>query len=291
MKTIYKDPEGKRKLLQIYDNMQNDLDTKFESKYVETRFGKTHILVGGNPSGEPLVCFHGGNVVNPITLKWFEPLAKKYRIYAPDTIGHPGKSDEIRVNPKSDEYAQWVCDFMDELAIKKAKFIGPSYGGGILLRLAAYAPERIEKAVFLVPSGIAGGKISTMMKKILIPLAIYKMFPSEKNLYRACEGMFDTRIPPEVLLQTKYVYDFVKLETSFPSYATKEELENYQAPTLLFAAEEDVFFPANKVVPRAKEIFGRLSKTVTLEKASHFQNETNLKKIIEEIGDFFSVAN
>ena len=287
MKTIYKDPEGKKQLLELYDKMKNELVTKFDSTYVETRFGKTHILVGGNEDAEPLVCFHGGNVVNPITLKWFEPLAKKYRLYAPDTIGHPGKSDECRLNPRSNQYAQWVCDFMDGLGLTKAKFIGPSYGGGILIRLAAFAPERIEKAVFLVPSGIAGGKISNMMKKILIPLAIYKMIPSDENLLKACQEMFDTKIEPELLLQIKYVYDYVKLETTFPSYATKEELKNYKAPTLLFAAENDVFFPANEVIPKAREIFPTLSKTVTLKNASHFQNERNLKIIIEEIEEFF----
>ena len=288
MKSIYKNQEGKKKILQIYDRMKNELETDFESRYVETRFGKTHILVGGDENLEPLICFHGGNVVNPITLKWFEPLTKRYRLYAPDTIGHPGKSDEIRLNPRSNEYALWVCDFMDALGLEKAKFIGPSYGGGILLRLAAYAPERIEKAVYLVPSGIAGGKMSDMMKQILIPLAIYKILPNEKNLYKACEAMFDDKIDSELLLQIKYVYDYVKLETTFPSYATKEELKNYKAPTLLFAAENDVFFPAKDVVPRAKEIFTESLKVNILKNASHFQNNRNLKIIIEEIERFFN---
>lgn len=287
MKSIYISTEGKIKLLDIYDKMESELKTKFESRFVKTRFGKTHILIGGDEDAEPLICFHGGNVVNPITLKWVEPLAKKYRIYAPDTIGHPGKSDEVRLNPKSNEYAQWVCDFMDELGIEKAKFIGPSYGGGILIRLAAYAPERIEKAVFLVPSGIAGGKITNMMKKILIPLAIYKVSSNDKNLYRACEAMFDTEIDHKLLLQIKYVYDYVKLETTFPSYATEEELINFKAPTLLFAAENDVFFPAKKIVPRAKDVFPTLSKVITLKNSSHFQNDRNLKMIIEEVEKFF----
>ncbi|QTD41773.1 alpha/beta fold hydrolase [Sporosarcina sp. Te-1] len=288
MKTIYKSPEGKKKIIEMYDKLKNKLDTKFESVYVTTRFGKTHILLGGNPEADPLICFHGGNVVNPITLKWFEPLAKHYRLYAPDTIGHPGKSDEVRLQPKSDEYAQWVCDMMDGLGVTKAKFIGPSYGGGILIRLAAYAPERIEKAVLLVPSGIAGGKMTNMLNKILIPLAAYKLFPNEKNLIRASQAMFDSEIDSDLLLQIKYVYDYVKLETAFPSYATMEELSNYQAPTLLIAAENDVFFPAEDVIPRAKEVFPSLPKTITLQGASHYQNERNLKVIIEEIEVFLT---
>ncbi|MBB4825637.1 pimeloyl-ACP methyl ester carboxylesterase [Sporosarcina luteola] len=288
MKTIYKSPEGKKKIIEMYDKLYNKLDRNFESIFVPTRFGQTHILAGGNPQADPLICFHGGNVVNPITLKWFEPLAEHYRLYAPDTIGHPGKSDEVRLHPKSDEYAQWVCDIMDGLGISQAKFIGPSYGGGILIRLAAYAPERIEKAVLLVPSGIAGGKMTNMLHKILLPLTLYKLFPTEKNLIRASQAMFDAEIDADLLLQIKYVYDYVKLETVFPSYATKEELSNYQAPTLLFAAENDVFFPAKDVIPRAKEVFPSLTKAITLEGACHYQNDRALTMIMKEIELFFA---
>jgi len=125
------------------------------------------------------------------------------------------------------------------------------------------------------------------MKKVLIPLAIYKVSSNDKNLYRACEAMFDTEIDHKLLLQIKYVYDYVKLETTFPSYATEEELINFKAPTLLFAAENDVFFPAKKIVPRAKDVFPTLSKVITLKNSSHFQNDRNLKMIIEEVEKFF----
>lgn len=286
MSSIYRSQHGKNQILNMYDKLQSQIDTKFESRFIDTRFGKTHVLIGGNDSAPPLICFHGGNVVNPITLKWFEPLSRKYRLYAPDTIGHPGKSDEIRLNPHTHEYAEWVCDFMDGLGLLRAKFIGPSYGGGILLRLATYAPQRIEKAVFLVPSGIAGGRMIDMLGKILVPLARYKLFPTDKNLYKACSAMFDDKIPDDVLLQIKYVFDYVKLETVFPKYATKEELRAFTSPTLLIVADEDVFFPANKVVPQSKEIFANLQRVVVLQNASHFQNTRNLKTILEEIESF-----
>ncbi|WP_026884942.1 alpha/beta fold hydrolase [Clostridium akagii] len=288
MKSIYKSTVGKEKILDIYNKLQAQLNTKFDSCYIDTRFGKTHILVGGDESAPPIICFHGGNVVNPITLKWFEPLAKNYRIYAPDAIGHPGKSDETRLNPKNNEYAEWVCDFMDGLGVEKAKFIGHSYGGGIIVGLAAFAPKRIEKAVLVAPSGIAGGKIYDMIRKILVPLTIYKIFPNDKNLLKACVAMFDDVIQEDVLLEIKYVYDYVKIETAFPKYATKEALHEYSSPTLLFAAENDVFFPSKLIVPRSEQIFSNLTKAVILQNSSHMQNNTNINKILTEIEYFFS---
>lgn len=76
-----------------------------------------------------------------------------YRIYAPDTIGHPGKSAETRLSPKDNNYGQWLSDVMDGLGLDRAAFLGGSYSAGIILRLAAYCPRRITKMALFVPSG------------------------------------------------------------------------------------------------------------------------------------------
>lgn len=285
--SIYTSPEGKEKILECYDKMLSKISTPFESVFVDTRFGKTHVLTAGPTDGEPLVVFHGGNVVNPITLRWFEPLAKKFKVYAPDTIGHPGKSDEVRLSPGSNEYGNWVLDILDSLAIEKANFIGPSYGGGILFRFATVAPTRIKKAVFLVPSAIANGSYWSMITKILIPLFMYRKFPSKKRLIKATEAMFDEKIDEDVLEQVGYVYRYVHLEKEFPKFITKGELENFTAPSFLIAAENDLFFPAKLIVPKAQKTIPNLVRVKVMEKSSHFQNDRNIKIITEEIIDFF----
>jgi pimeloyl-ACP methyl ester carboxylesterase len=78
------------------------------------------------------------------------------------------------------------------------------------------------------------------------------------------------------------------METAFPKFATKEELSAFTSPALLIAAENDVFFPAKQVVPRATKIFSNLEKIITIENASHFQNIRNLDFIINEIKRFFN---
>lgn len=80
---------------------------------VETRFGSTHILTAGPASGRPIVALQGGNVVNPLTLAWLGRLVGEFRIYAPDTIGQPGKSSGRRVSANDASLGEWAVDVLD----------------------------------------------------------------------------------------------------------------------------------------------------------------------------------
>ena len=48
MKTIYKSVEGKNKILGLYDSQLESLRVPYKDIYVETTFGKTHIVETGN---------------------------------------------------------------------------------------------------------------------------------------------------------------------------------------------------------------------------------------------------
>ncbi|MEC0092304.1 alpha/beta fold hydrolase [Paenibacillus macquariensis] len=141
--TIYKSEEGKRKIHNYYESYLRMFDVDFQRVYVNTRFGNTHTLVTGPVDGKPLFILQGGNCINPMTLSWFSTLFGEYRIYAPDTIGHPGFSAETRISAKDESFALWISDIMEHFEVEKSAFIGPSYGGGIILRLATFMPEKI----------------------------------------------------------------------------------------------------------------------------------------------------
>lgn len=216
-------------------------------------------------------------------MSWFLPLTNEYRVYAPDTIGHPGKSSQNRVSPADDSFGKWVVDILEGLSIEKAAFIGPSYGAGIILRTAAFAPERISKAVLFVPSGIATGSISRMIFKIFIPMLMYQLFPTDKRLLKAVSPMFSGAVDEFAVEVTGAVYLHYKLETKMPRLTTEEELKNYTAPTLVLAGEKDIFFPAEKIIPRAKEIIPNLIAAVCLKGEGNFPAIKNLGYINERI--------
>ncbi len=282
---IYKSKEGKAKILAYYDKALSKLDVNYKDLFVDTRFGKTHILELGPEEGKPLVIFHGGNVTNPVSLSWFKPLMDDYHIYAPDTIGHPGKSDETRLSPKDSSYAQWAVDFLDKIGLDQAYFIGPSYGGGITVKIAAYAPERISKTVLIVPSGIASGSTMKMIFK-LMPMLIYKYFPNHDRLVRAVQPMLSEEIEEDSLQHIGDVLRYVKLESKFPRPATVEELKGFKAPTLVFAGEKDIFFPAEVIIPRVKEIIPNLVAAESLKGSNHFPPKQTIDYINKRIEAF-----
>ena len=68
MRTIYKSEKGKEEILKLYDSQLSRLTTPWKDIYVDTSFGKTHIIETGNLQGEPLLFFHGGNSTSAYTL-------------------------------------------------------------------------------------------------------------------------------------------------------------------------------------------------------------------------------
>ncbi len=264
-KTIYRSQKGEKVITELYERVLQTIPVTLEEKEVDTRFGKTHLLVTGPKDAEPLIIFHGGNSINPLSLRDFTPLLKKneYRVYAPDTIGHPGKSAQKRISPRDNSYGQWVIDFLDNLSLKKVLIIGSSYGAGISIRTAAIAPERITKLVLIVPSGIVNIQMFSLISKLALPMILYRMFPSEKRFVRAAGPLFtEGEKKDELMLEMiKATYQHIKVEASMPKIATKEELTSFKAPVLLIANEKDVLFPGKAVIKRAKEIFPNLVAT------------------------------
>lgn len=274
-KSIYKSAEGKAVLLGLYDTVLESLGIEYEERMVETRFGTTHILVTGPKDASPLVLLHGGNSFAPFTLSWFVPLTKNYRVYAPDVIGHPGKSADTSVSSRDESYGLWTADILDGLEFKQAAFFAVSYGAGVFLRTAAHFPERIAKAVLVVPSGIIRPPTLPMIFKMAVPLFLYRWFPTRKRLLRAVDWMSEEEPDEQTLEVLSATFLHLNIKMEMPHPAAKKELEGFKAPILVIAAENDALFAGEKVVARAREIFPNLAAAENIG-GSHFPSKKAL---------------
>jgi lipase len=112
---------------------------------------RLHLHEWGERTAPPLVCLHGvtghGRRFRRLAE---ERLAERFRVLAPDLRGH-GRSDweppwTLRAN---------LADVLETVAaagVERAAWLGHSYGGRLILELAALEPERIERAVLLDPA-------------------------------------------------------------------------------------------------------------------------------------------
>ncbi len=283
--TIYKNEKGEKIISEHYENYIKAFEFEFERIYVDTSYGKTHVLVAGPPEGKPIIIFQGGNCINPMTLSWFSPLIGQYRIYAPDTIGHPGYSDENRMSAKDDSFAHWIAELMNYFNVERSAFIGPSYGAGIILRLATFMPEKIDCAVLVSPAGIKLGSKLKMMKDILLPLVLFNATSKEKHLNQIAGIMSDGSMKEMDKKIIGDVFKYVSLEQDMPKLTEKSELVNYQSPTLVITGKKDIFFPEGKLNKAAKEIIPNL-KAYKAYDMGHFPSESYLVKINKDIIDF-----
>ena len=105
----------------------------------------------GDPGAPPVVCVHGVNAHGRRFRKLAEErLAQRYRVLAPDLRGHGGSEWEPPWTLAT--HAHDLLETLDDAGVRSADWIGHSFGGRLVLELAALAPERIERAVLLDPA-------------------------------------------------------------------------------------------------------------------------------------------
>jgi len=103
--------------------------------------------------GLPVILLHGWGASSESFRTVHDCLMKQYRVYSIDLPGFGG-SDEPSDSWRLDDYVDVIQDFISELAIVDAVLIGHSFGGRIIIKLAARHSVIIDKIVLIDSAGI-----------------------------------------------------------------------------------------------------------------------------------------
>jgi len=287
---IYRSDAAREQIYALYDRAVTALPFPTTSRMMPTRFGDTNVLQAGPETGRPVVVFQGGNVVNPLTLAWFARLTDRFRIFAPDTIGQPGKSVGERVSANDASLGEWAVDVFDGLGLTSAPVVGISYGAGVGLRLAALAPGRIDRAVLVVPAGIADVPVGSMVALAAGYLgyrAVARRAFVESTVRRLTGGDPD----PLFVELTALAFRGTALDTEMPRNATPEELRDLSAPVMVIAGEHDPLFRPERILPRARALFPNLVAAETMPGCAHILTPACADALATRIGPYLEGAD
>jgi pimeloyl-ACP methyl ester carboxylesterase len=252
MSTIYASPEARERLRAWFPRFLARISAPTEARTVQTRFGETHLLVGGPEDGPPLVLLHGALASSAHALYEAAPLLGRLRVYALDVPGHSPMSADVRL--PLDGYGPWLVDALDALGLVRPALCGVSYGGFVAIRGLATAPDRFARATLVVPGGLVRGSMWDGIVRLALPMAVYRWFPSEARLHAFFSSQLTTVDP----LWMGWLGDAIRLfrlDFRTPPLATEAELAAWRGPVQVFGADDDIHFPGPALLARAHTVF------------------------------------
>ena len=178
----FRSQAGEAIIRRSYDELLAAWPVPAESVTLPTPFGETHVLVAGPSAAPPLLLFHGvGDDAAVMWLYNIKDLCARYRCYAVDTIGGPGRSVPGDAYGPAFSQSAWMDALWKGLGIGKACVAGVSYGGWLATEAALSLGALVDRAVVLA-GGIAGGNPMLRMMRIFLPALL---FPTERVMGRA----------------------------------------------------------------------------------------------------------
>lgn len=287
---IYRNAEGRAAVLALYERGLAQLPFRAESRSVDTRFGRTHVLSAGGPDAPALVVVHGANGSAVAMAAAFGSLTERFRCHFLDVPGEPNRSSEVRISKTDDSLTRWLEDVLAALQLERTALLGMSGGGFAVLKLATERPERVARLVLVVPEGLARQQPARFLAKVLWPLLRYRLRPSEANARRLAailSGLAPAEVSAALVEQMDAMRQVRSAANLGPPFSA-EALARLCAPVLLVVAGRDVVFPGDASAERARALIPDLRDVITLPHAGHVHPDLVGPPVLARIADFLA---
>ncbi|HYB13667.1 MAG TPA: alpha/beta fold hydrolase [Myxococcota bacterium] len=238
-------------------------------RWIETARGaKVRVFEGGG--GTPLVFLHGAGGLfaeNP----FLEPLARRYRIFAPELPGYGESTGETLLEDMLD-FALHGWDVVAALDLERPHLLGHSMGGMIAAEMACLAPRDLGKLVLAAPLGLWIDDAPTPDLFALLPHeAAQVLFHEPAQGAALLTGGLDFRnlqaLKEFYIGNVKRLGMAGKILFPIPNRRLAKRLYRLRAETLLVVGSSDRFVPA-AYLRRWQELLPR-AQLVQIEAAGH----------------------
>lgn len=240
------------------------------SKFAQAGAVKIHYVEAG--TGDPVVCIHGGG---PGASGWsnfkqnLPGLAEHFHVMLVD-LPQFGKSDKpVIEGGRLAFWARAMRDFLHDLGIEKATFIGNSMGGGTSLKTAIDHPDKVDRLVLMGSAGHSTSLFTPTPTEGIKELRSYYDAPSPERM-RALINLFvyDQSRVTDDLVQERYessvapdLLDLHERERASGARAAGAEvltgdLGKVRAKTLIVWGADDRFVPLDHALAFLRGIKG-----------------------------------
>ena len=149
---LFKDEESKIRYYNVYDKTLSQLKINYETFYIETTYGNTHIIHCGKNGKKKLIMLHCMGFSSIAWLENIKGLSNEFDIYCIDSVGEPGRTISYTNKIKFNDYMEWMTQLFDKMGLEQVNLVGWSFGGFLATGYAIYQPKRIKNLVVLSPA-------------------------------------------------------------------------------------------------------------------------------------------
>lgn len=255
--SIYKSGAGKDEILALYNKVLVQWPLPCTHINLSTRYGNTFVIASGQASAPPLVLLHGTASNSATWMGDVVEYGRHYRVYAVDMPGEPGNSDPRRFSWAGPAFNEWLDDVLDGLGVEKTILGGMSLGAWATVNYALHKPDRVDKAVLIVPSGVCQPRLSFVLR--LIGLSLF----GEWGRQRLKAFIFNGAEFPEDLDRfLDLVSRHFNYRAGSPPLFSDEELQSLAMPVLFLAGEKDVLLNTPKTAARLQSLVPDLTMKI-----------------------------
>ncbi|MBT6074276.1 MAG: alpha/beta hydrolase [Gammaproteobacteria bacterium] len=307
---LYKSEEGFEKIMGWYDRVKSEITVQHQSIYAETRFGQSHAILAGEENSKAVILIPGVAGCAPLWRNQINELSKKFKIYALDIVGQPGKSEPNPPSVFNDDYTNWLEDVITSLQLKKPHIIGVSTGGTTAMDMAIANSELIDKVIMCGPTGLARARLPfhqwfsrAMAKQKDADVLEGDLTASSFSKPRSGKtfGSFDRQLARGMALCTRFyrvdkslgIYNdktsrinfikAIKVISKFFFSVDKKRLSSFKNSGLLIFGEFEVLYNPKKISKKIKKLIPNIEVEI-IKDAGHAaiydQPEEVNKKVI-----------
>ena len=248
--------------------------------------------------GEPIMLLHGIPTWSYLYNDVIPRLATKYRVIAPDFLGHGWSDRRDRFDRSLVTQARMIIRLLDALSLDQVHLVGHDTGGGVSLILAIEAPERIDRLVIANSVVYDSWPIDDML---MLGHPLWKHKSNQEILEYLLGGLADGISRPERLtplfkagIVAPYADDEGKISlirnasalNTNHTMALVDRHSSITAPTLLLWGVDDPWQPIEDGERLEQDI--PYAKLVRLEKASHWVPQDAPDEFAQEILAFLA---